>query len=1131
MKKRLLAIIMTMAMIMQMMAVLPAHAMENSSQYSLTELGSIELLPETKDNYFQSVAAVQIGTKTFAYVGKENTNDAGGIYVYDVTNPQDIRFVTSYCDELIPGVWMNGTPLNDKLHILKNGTEQYLIFCRTAWSGHGTEGVSAVQLNADGTFDLDTYSNLENTNYWYTKIKVVDDYVIYSNEKNINVYQLQNGVFEKKGEYTTAYNITAFAAQIVAGQLYVLTAETNTVEGVETYYVRLLKSGISDAIQFIETDEEEAGVRSGLFRNVNFINNRSAAIAYDTQNGNSLIAVNVSESDDTLSVTYPESERCFVVAGLNSGYYATGHIDSITIYQDGVQSQISKLTLGGQWIGMTELDGKLYAINTDGYFGIFSYKTEVRITSSEGNCVEPNYSLSADVLGLKAEDELILNIDGTETDVTADVENEKLEKIIPVTNGTHTITLAVKRQDGICTQDEIIINVDIKPQLEITNVSVSGNKVLFEIENLYTNPLKQGIVIACVYDDMGMVDKGKMELVSFEGSNPSAEITVQNDINSNGIAIFAIESLANPCLVSNVETVSFASDAFEAVVDKDKISRLNDKPNAIQEIDPATKKFTTNIVGKDANTQKVVMLVFENAAKTWDDVCFAFTGDADAEGYVGVAYTINNDPSEGDIYYTTVAMGQNLDWNKNDSITKSYYGITTINSVLEAIKLADENTIYGVLTDSLNAAVLNLDFAGDYASLGEQYQKNVLKSIAGREFSAVGDVVNAFNSAVSEQKIQKMEDELDKALVERINTATEETIEAVVMEGAERLGINTTGLYALLASETKTALYNEYLVGKNFADKAAVSNAFAEGVCMKTVSASTYINIIENKIIENYYSELGISAEYANKYSAANNKETIIKKFLNTNISSADKIGNAFETAYKNAQNTSNIDSNNGGTRPSYGGGGNGIITIPGTVETIDPGIIDPDQKPADPDDEIIFNDVNMDQWYSNAVYALARLGHVSGVSENMFAPDAQIKREEFVKMVVSAFGFLDNTAETQFTDTNDLKWHYRYIASAQRAGIISGVDNHTFGVGETLTREDMAVILDRVITKKGINLSANQDIIFEDAQSISAYARESVKKMADAQIINGYPDNEFKPKATATRAQATQLIWNIMNY
>jgi len=52
----------------------------------------------------------------------------------------------------------------------------------------------------------------------------------------------------------------------------------------------------------------------------------------------------------------------------------------------------------------------------------------------------------------------------------------------------------------------------------------------------------------------------------------------------------------------------------------------------------------------------------------------------------------------------------------------------------------------------------------------------------------------------------------------------------------------------------------------------------------------------------------------------------------------------------------------------------------------------------------------------------------------------------------------------------------------------------------------------------------------FADGIQIADWAKEAVVKANGNGIISGYPDNTFRPRATATRAEAVTVIVNALN-
>ena len=123
--------------------------------------------------------------------------------------------------------------------------------------------------------------------------------------------------------------------------------------------------------------------------------------------------------------------------------------------------------------------------------------------------------------------------------------------------------------------------------------------------------------------------------------------------------------------------------------------------------------------------------------------------------------------------------------------------------------------------------------------------------------------------------------------------------------------------------------------------------------------------------------------------------------------------------------------------------------------------------------------------------------------------------------MLVIAMGFEIIEGSTHFDDVTKGAWYESYINTAVVNNIVSGISETEFGVGEKITRQDMAVMISRAL-----KLEESKDEKFSDDADISDYAKSAVYAVKSAGIISGMGDNMFMPKSFATRAQAAQMIY-----
>lgn len=168
------------------------------------------------------------------------------------------------------------------------------------------------------------------------------------------------------------------------------------------------------------------------------------------------------------------------------------------------------------------------------------------------------------------------------------------------------------------------------------------------------------------------------------------------------------------------------------------------------------------------------------------------------------------------------------------------------------------------------------------------------------------------------------------------------------------------------------------------------------------------------------------------------------------------------------------------------------------------------------------FDDVS--GWSKPYVEGLKLRGIISGKTEDSFAPNDGITREEFVKLVVELFGMNDEDAVCDFDDAAPGSWYYSYVASAASKGLINGVGDGKFGVGQKIKRQDMAKIICGVLEKQGVRAQQTAEV-FADDSAIADYAKESVLAMRSLGIISGDENGNFNPNQFASRQEAAKMI------
>lgn len=175
-----------------------------------------------------------------------------------------------------------------------------------------------------------------------------------------------------------------------------------------------------------------------------------------------------------------------------------------------------------------------------------------------------------------------------------------------------------------------------------------------------------------------------------------------------------------------------------------------------------------------------------------------------------------------------------------------------------------------------------------------------------------------------------------------------------------------------------------------------------------------------------------------------------------------------------------------------------------------------------------IVSDVNTSAWYYKAVKFVLDNDIMEGTSATAFSPNSNLSRSMMVQILYNLEG-KPSAGDAGFDDVSSGIWYANAIAWAAKNNIVSGVGNDLFAPNQNVTREQMALILFNYCTYKGIKLPTPKDAAYTDANSVSAWAAEAVQAMYKAGILTGKSTGVFDPQGTATRAEVAQMMMSFV--
>ena len=178
---------------------------------------------------------------------------------------------------------------------------------------------------------------------------------------------------------------------------------------------------------------------------------------------------------------------------------------------------------------------------------------------------------------------------------------------------------------------------------------------------------------------------------------------------------------------------------------------------------------------------------------------------------------------------------------------------------------------------------------------------------------------------------------------------------------------------------------------------------------------------------------------------------------------------------------------------------------------------------------ELDFDDVKDHPKEENLKYMAAR-NIIIGYNGS-FNPDQNIKRADFVLMLMRMLEINNIDGIIGFDDASQDDYYYKELATAKKLGLIYGVGNNNFAPDQEITRQDIFVMTYRAIdTLNLINNKSDSSVLSEynDRDSISNYAVESISYFTQNEVLTGENGNINAVKI-ADRAEIADFLATLL--
>ena len=186
------------------------------------------------------------------------------------------------------------------------------------------------------------------------------------------------------------------------------------------------------------------------------------------------------------------------------------------------------------------------------------------------------------------------------------------------------------------------------------------------------------------------------------------------------------------------------------------------------------------------------------------------------------------------------------------------------------------------------------------------------------------------------------------------------------------------------------------------------------------------------------------------------------------------------------------------------------------------------------PSIDYIFNDISANAWYKTAVQFVYDNGIMSGKGNGKFDPSGDLTRAEFAATLYSMEGQPKLTYKSTFNDVPNGEWYTSPVLWASQIGIASGYGNGKFGVSDSITREQLAMMMYKYATEvRGYESEITEGVLFSfsDADKVSNWAVKAMEWAVTNGIISGTGDNRLNPQGNALRCECAQILNKVYEF
>ncbi|QZY55326.1 S-layer homology domain-containing protein [Crassaminicella profunda] len=176
---------------------------------------------------------------------------------------------------------------------------------------------------------------------------------------------------------------------------------------------------------------------------------------------------------------------------------------------------------------------------------------------------------------------------------------------------------------------------------------------------------------------------------------------------------------------------------------------------------------------------------------------------------------------------------------------------------------------------------------------------------------------------------------------------------------------------------------------------------------------------------------------------------------------------------------------------------------------------------------ECHFADIE-NHWAKDSIIHMVSIGITSGLDEYTFAPQESLTRSQMATFMVKLLDLkVINEESLPFKDMNKENWDYTFVKAAYDAKLVSGISKELFVPNAKITREQMMTMIMNALIYKDCMPKEDERKLDQQQKldKVSDWAKDAIQKGINLGIIDSNNKIIVDPQGEATRAETIVMI------